>query len=767
MTAGTTDETTDLVVVGAAGALGRWVCQHLLGARRWRGVLLLDAAASVAQVTDVFTAAPVRSMVVSDLGPEPTTLTPAAGATVTLVCVAVPTATLPTVASWLMPSLPARATVVVLGNQLAASTELLRATGGNTAVIGLHCLFGTSVERADGQIFALTPDARHPGAHDPVRRLIESVGGAVNELDAARHDELMLYVQTAAHQALLTFADVIGRSGFDLDNDLWANRTPVFELLVALAGRVLAPGQEVSTAAVQAADPTGRIAAEMRAAGERLQALLPADDTDSFSAHLGLLRGPFPGALFTKIQQAGTLATAAVQAARARIARHRNAGEVIGVMSAERNGRLHVGTVASVTGTSFVLSDLLVGTAGKAGLLVPGAATENTRRLGVGGSARTVEFTLGRVRILTPEELDAELDAWLGSVMRGCKVLIPEAIAGQSAVEVAKGVHGVDGVELVSEEVRLGQRECVVRFRARVDRDLAALEREIQRRTDDVFVWPDGVVLPWVGPAIRRIGFLGPAGTFSDTAARQLARLMAPHGADRAERVEHPDFTTLVSTLVEGETEIVVVPITNSSSGLVDLAAAVLASTAVGTVVAGGVVDVPVRFDAYAAPGTTIGTGAVVMSHPQGFRQCSSFIAALHLVEHECSSTVEACRRVLGEGAGLALAARGVGEELGLELYRASVGNLAGALTRFLVLGLAGSFGPPPRGDVTERSLWVLEPSSTADPATEPVFDELLRGPSGRALLVSSRTDRVPVGSAGAVFLGTIPWSPRTPIVVV
>jgi prephenate dehydratase/prephenate dehydrogenase len=764
MTREPTSETTELVVVGAAGALGRWVGQHVLAQHRWGRVHLLDAAASVTAAADAFAAVATTAHVVTEAGPPPHALDGLAAAPAVLACVAVPAATLPGVARWLLPALPAGAVVAVLGNQLATMTAELNHRRPDVAVVGVHCLFGTTVERADGQIFAVSPDPRHPHAHRIVSALVESVGGAVNVVEAARHDDLMRYIQTATHQALLTFADVIGRSGYDLDADLWANRTPVFELMMALAGRVLAPGQEATTAAVQSADADQRIAGELTAAGDRLHALLDSGvDPDRFADYLAGLRAPFPGALFTKVQQAGTLATAAVQGARARIARHRTHGEVIGVISSERAGRLHVGTVESVTGTSFVLRDALVGRSGRAGLLIPGAAAENTRRLGVGGSPRSVEFTLGRVRILTPDELEAELGTWLGSVTRGCKFLIPEAIAGISAVEVARGVHGVDDVELVSEEVRLGQRECVVRLHARVDRDLALLEREVQRRIDDVFVWPDGVVLPWTGPPVERVGYLGPAGTFSDTAAQQLARLLGHPGV---ERIERPDFASLVGALVAGEVDVAVVPITNSSSGLVDLAAAVLATAPAGALVAGGVVDVPVRFDAYVAPGTTVAAGSTVLSHPQGFRQCSSFIAAMHFVEEVCTSTVEACHEVLRRGAGVALAARGVGEELGLELHRASVGNLAGALTRFLVLGRSGAFGPPPRGDVTERAVWLLEPGTVPSPTDQPCFDELLRGPSGRALLVSSRSDRLAPGTPGATSLGTIPWSPRTPIVV-
>ena len=231
---------------------------------------------------------------------------------------------------------------------------------------------------------------------------------------------------------------------------------------------------------------------------------------------------------------------------------------------------------------------------------------------------------------------------------------------------------------------------------------------------------------------------------------------------------------------------------------MVDLAANVLSSPE-ALVVAGGVVDVPVRFDAYMAPGEELVSGGVVYSHPQGFRQCSAFIAAHNLREVPCTSTAEACRLVQSSGNGIALSAAGLGDEFALDLARANVGNLAGALTRFLVIGRNGTFGPPVRVDATFRSVWILGP--TAPPAalgapgsdtskqagqrsaaalqgdsTVPRlgegaadgarYDEVLRGPSGALLVISTRADRLE-GVTDARFLGTIPWSPRTPLVVV
>ncbi len=748
-----------LVVVGAAGGIGRWLGDHVLGSIAWDSVVLLDAADAVLRLDHRYGPSATAWAVAGAVPPQ-AELSRAE----TLVVLAVPLTTLADVASALLPRLAPDAIVVDTSHdRTRATAELRRAGLVDHVSVGLHALFGINAESAEGQTFVVCPSAVDVRAHIWLVDVLEAAGASVNVMGDEHHDDIMRTVQTAAHHAVISFADVVGRSGLDLEADLWANRTPVFELLLALAARVLAPGQEVTSATIQTADDLARSDTAFDEANARLAAARN-EGAAAVAAHLASVREPFSGGLFTKIQQAGALATSAVQATRAEIAHHRRAYDLVGVVPLGSD-RLHVGRVEKVTATSFVLRDLLVGAKGNAAVLSDAQAVENARRSGIAGKVRTVEFRLGRVRILSPRELDTELDAWLATVSRGCKFLIPESISGRSAQRVVDGVSDVVRAELISEEVRLGQRECVVRFTTRLDKSLDAVERAIQHRVDEVFVWPDGAVLPLSGDEPEAIGFLGPAGTFSDIAARQLSRLVAVPNAQRA---EYPDFPTLICALIDESVDLVVLPITSSSTGLVDLAAGVLASTT-SALTAGGVVDVPVRFDAYVAPDGALAPGDQVFSHPQGLRQCSQFIAANHLVEVICTSTVDACRQVSESGRGVALAATGLEDEYGLALARASVGNLAGALTRFLVLGREGRFAPPVRADALERSLWILDSAGAALIAQEdvPSYDEILRGPSGRSLLISTRRDRLRADHLGARYLGTIPWSPRTPIVVV
>lgn len=753
-----------LVVVGAAAGIGRWLGDHVLAQHAWQDVTLIDASDAVLTFPHSYGQDAKRiqstespSAAVVDAFARPNT-----------VCVlGVPLSNLRSVCEWLLPLLNVDATLVDLSHDRVHSADVIKSIQPDTTLVGLHCLFGITAESAEGQIFALCPDSANPIAHVWLREILESEGGTVNELTAERHDEVMRYVQTASHQALLTFASAIGNSGLDLERDLWANRTPVFELLLALASRVLAPGQEATTASIQRADTESVVAAKLEAARAEL-AVAHSEGDAALVSYLDRVRSPFPGALFGKIQQAGALATSAVQSTRARLAQQRRTGELIGVRSVVGNDRLHVGRVVASTPTGFSLENLLVGQKGRGALLVDELATTNAKALGIGGKPTRVEFSLSRVQLLTATELELALDQQLATVQRGCKFLIPESISGESATRVVQSVPHVTDATLLSAEVRLGQRECVVRFRTRIDRNVAEVERAIQQRIDDVFVWPDGVVLP-LSARLRtsglRLGFLGPSGTFSDIAVRQLARII---NAPTSGRVEFPNFPEIVRALEIHEVDLVVLPITNSSSGLVDLAAGVLLG-AQPAVVAGGVVDVPVRFDAYVAHGTEFHPGMEVLSHPQPFRQCSTFIAANNLVEIECSSTAEACARVRETGSGVALAAAGLAEEFDLSLARASVGNLAGALTRFLVLGLEGSFDPPPRSDAILRSVWIGDHSLVRllESREGGRFDEVLQGPSGRTLLVSTVSPSEVHDNHGARLVGFIPWSPRTPLVVV
>jgi prephenate dehydrogenase len=247
-----------LVVVGAQAGVGRWLVDHLLGNLAWDRITLIDvnesihaSRASFADEQSVTTATLATDVITDHIG-SPVRINDDD----TLCVLAVPSDALGSVAALMASHLANDAVIIDCSNDRAAADVDLQSLLAHHCV-GLHPLFGTSAPSADGQTFIVCPSATDDSAHVWLASTIESAGGTVNIMDGAHHDLVMRYVQTATHQALLTFADVIGSSGLDLERDLWANRTPVFELLASLTTRVLAPGLDATVTAIQQADRGG------------------------------------------------------------------------------------------------------------------------------------------------------------------------------------------------------------------------------------------------------------------------------------------------------------------------------------------------------------------------------------------------------------------------------------------------------------------------------------------------------------------------------
>jgi hypothetical protein len=188
-----------------------------------------------------------------------------------------------------------------------------------------------------------------------------------------------------------------------------------------------------------------------------------------------------------------------------------------------------------------------------------------------------------------------------------------------------------------------------------------------------------------------------------------------------------------------------------------------------GALTASGVVDVAVRFDAYTVGPRPLESyrGSVVYSHPQGLAQCSRFIARWGLTPVPTDSTAAALERALASDTP-AVALGGAGLATGdLHVVEREVDDLSGSITRFLVVGAPGEFAPQRDGsDPTLRSVRIGARAADALPLLgggRAAFAELLTDDDGRFLLISS----APGGAEadGVRLLGTLPWSPRTPVV--
>lgn len=745
----------NLVVVGAAAGIGRWLCRHVFASLPWDEVVLIDTAASLPGMrNDDWEFDPAPTLVtIADAVESGHLDVPAAA-----VCLAVPRTEVEVVASQIVPATSADAVVFDTSSEKTQSLGDIKSHAGTRSVFGTHPLFSPQVRTLDGQTIVITPDPDNPEAHAWFAEAIRSSGGIVKVATPDAHDEVMAYVETMSQQVLLGFAGALAESGLDLEDDLWPSRTPLFETLLGLATTVLAESQEPYVRSRQTSDDAERVRNELSAAIERI-------GTDDVLERIARTRDGFSGSLFDTVQSTSTAALAAVQAKKAELSRHHRTQTLVGIIPVERPDTLRVGRIESLSPTMVSLEELMFGDAGEA-VLLDGVGVNNAAKLGRSGKPKTTKFGLGRIDVLADIELDALLDGWLAYVRRDVRFLVPESIAGAGVLSVVAEQSHVRNCEVVSEVVRTGQRAVVIRLEVRADKDVDAMVETLRERVSVAYAWPQGLALAAGDLDDKSIRYLGPVGTFSEAAAEQSIEALGLTGAATLPVVSFDDVIEAAS-----DGKLGVVPVASSASGLVERTATALLDAG-PELTAAGVVDVAVRFDAYIPVGLSLNEmrGARVFSHPQALEQCSRFIKRWGFEPVPVASTAESCDRAAEAQDAVAIARAGIELPPELKVAEREVDDIAGALTRFLVIGRAGSFGDLVGGsDPTLRTLWIARSRELIDDLTDslgPAFDEIITSPSGQVLLVTSRESE-PEGALpeGVRTLGRVPWTPRTPLV--
>ncbi|MEJ5943982.1 prephenate dehydratase [Pseudokineococcus basanitobsidens] len=200
----------------------------------------------------------------------------------------------------------------------------------------------------------------------------------------------------------------------------------------------------------------------------------------------------------------------------------------------------------------------------------------------------------------------------------------------------------------------------------------------------------------------RRYGYLGPEGTFTDAA---LGDVLVRRGEDDAERVPAASVDAALAAVRAGDLDAAMVPMENSVEGGV---AATLDGLAGGdplVVVAEALV--PVTFVLGARPGTRLEDVAVVSTHTHAHAQCRGWLAEhLPRAQYVPSSSTAAAAAGLAPGAAAtgydaALCAGVAAERYGLEVLARDVGDTAGAVTRFVLVGRPTAPPPPTGADRT------------------------------------------------------------------
>jgi prephenate dehydratase len=191
-----------------------------------------------------------------------------------------------------------------------------------------------------------------------------------------------------------------------------------------------------------------------------------------------------------------------------------------------------------------------------------------------------------------------------------------------------------------------------------------------------------------------KVAYLGPAGTFTELAARQL-------GKD-AELVPVASVTEAMDHVVAGLVDRAVVPIENSIEGGVSATSDALAQMA-GVQIYGEYL-VPVKFDLMVRPGTKLSEIKEVLTHPVAYAQSRKWLEA-NLPGHThipAASTASAAKSLAGgKLADAVIAANGASKIYNLEILASDIGENKEAQTRFIEIGRAGKPQPKTGSDKT------------------------------------------------------------------
>lgn len=190
----------------------------------------------------------------------------------------------------------------------------------------------------------------------------------------------------------------------------------------------------------------------------------------------------------------------------------------------------------------------------------------------------------------------------------------------------------------------------------------------------------------------RRVGFLGPHGTFTEQALLSQADL-----AGEA-LVPHATIADVLVAVAAGDVELGFVPIENAIEGTVNQAQDALAFSHELLIQREVLLDI--EHHLMALPGVHLADVKVVHTHYMAEPQCRGFLAEHlpHAEIHHVGSTAEAARHVAesDDRAAAAIGPAVAGALYGLETLAADIADHDGNQTRFVVVARSGV--PAPTG---------------------------------------------------------------------
>jgi len=176
-----------------------------------------------------------------------------------------------------------------------------------------------------------------------------------------------------------------------------------------------------------------------------------------------------------------------------------------------------------------------------------------------------------------------------------------------------------------------------------------------------------------------KVAFLGPAGTFSEQAAKRFFFNAA------ATFMECPSIPDVFRAVAVGDADFGVTPVENSLEGSVNLVLDLLLNSNLKVF---GEIEEKITHNLIVKPGTKIGEIKMVISHPQALAQCRKFIEEnLHEAKiKECSSTALAVKIAKKIREAAAIGTELAAQIYGMEIIAKGIEDWPNNYTRFFVL---------------------------------------------------------------------------------
>ena len=182
-----------------------------------------------------------------------------------------------------------------------------------------------------------------------------------------------------------------------------------------------------------------------------------------------------------------------------------------------------------------------------------------------------------------------------------------------------------------------------------------------------------------------KVAYSGVEGAFAHIAAGRIF----PNG----NRVSYSDFQAAYDSVVNGESDVAVLPIENSYAGEVGQTIDLIFS---GVLFVNGIYELEIHQNLLGVKDASIDDIKKVISHPQALSQCHSYIKMRGLAAEEANNTALAAKMVANandKSLG-AIASAETAEIYGLKVIEANINKSGDNTTRFAVLSKVRSSSP-------------------------------------------------------------------------